>query len=178
MRYPWPEQCVHDNGGEFIGWKFQRVLARANVKKNVATSTYNPTANSLCKRMHQTKGNILHTLLHGRNSPENLVEANELIDEALSICQHALRTSVHTTLGSSPGTLVFNRDMFLNIPLLADWHAITTKREHVINENLCRMNKMRRRHDYMVGLEVLNYLSIQQKWAKELWVHIIYTVFM
>ena len=132
-RYPWPERCVHDNGGEFIGWEFQKVLENSNIK-SVATSTYNPTANSVCERMHQSMGNILRTLLHGRDSPvQNLTQANELIDEALSICAHALRTSVHTTLGSSPGALVYNRDMFLNIPLLADWHAITTKREHVIN---------------------------------------------
>ena len=26
--------------------------------------------------------------------------------------------------------------MFLNIPLIADWHAITQKREHLIHENL------------------------------------------
>jgi hypothetical protein len=25
-RYPWPEVCVHDNGGEFIGLPFQRLL--------------------------------------------------------------------------------------------------------------------------------------------------------
>ena len=135
----------------------KRVLKRANIK-SVSTSTYNPTANSVCERMHQTMGNILRTLLHGRDSPANLNETNELIDEALSICSHALRTSVHTTLGSSPGALVFNRDMFLNIPLMADWHAITTKREHVINENLRRMNKKRRRHDYIVGQKVFKLL--------------------
>ena len=157
-RYPWPERCVHDNGGEFIGWEFQKVLEHSNIK-SVATSTYNPTANSVCERMHQSMGNILRTLLHGRDSPvQNLTQAHELIDEALSICAHALRTSVHTTLGSSPGALVFNRDMFLNIPLLADWHAITTKREHVINENLRRMNAKRRSHDYIVGQKVLKLL--------------------
>ena len=41
---------------------------------------------------------------------------------------------------------------------MADWHAITTKREHVINENLRRMNKKRRRHDYIVGQKVLKLL--------------------
>ena len=137
-----------------------------NSSKNNATSTYNPAANSVSERMHQTMGNILRTLLHGRDSPRNLVEANELIDEALSICQHALRTSVHTTLGSSPGALVFNRDMFLNIPLLADWYAITTKREHVINENLWRMNKKRWRHDYMVGPKVLKLLVDRTKFGE------------
>ena len=57
---------------------------------------------------------------------------------------HAMRTGVHTTtLGSSPGNLVFNRDMFLNIPLIADWHAIIQKREHLVNENLIRENNSR-----------------------------------
>jgi hypothetical protein len=36
---------------------------------------------------------------------------------------HAMRTGVHTMLGNSPGNLVFNRYMFLNIPLIANWHA-------------------------------------------------------
>jgi hypothetical protein len=42
-----------------------------------------------------------------------------------SIAMHTMQAGVHCTLGSSPGNLVFNRDMFLNIPLIADWHAIT-----------------------------------------------------
>jgi len=54
--------------------------------------------------MHQTVGNVLRTLLH--------------VDEALSIAMHAMRVGVHSTMGSSPGNLVFNRDMFLNIPLI------------------------------------------------------------
>ena len=134
-RYPWPERCVHDNGGEFMGLEFQKLMSKTNIK-DVTTSTYNPTANSVCERMHQSMGNILRTLLHGRKGPENLTQAHDLVDEALSICQHALRTSVHTTLGSIPGALAFNRDMFLNIPLVADWHAITTRRKHVINEKI------------------------------------------
>ena len=88
-------------------------------------------------------------------TPENLTRANELIDKALSTAMHSMRSSVHTTLGSSPGSLVFNRDMYLNIPLVADWHAITTKREHVINSNLMRENKKRRRFDYQINKKVL-----------------------
>ena len=152
-RYPWPKCCVHDNGGEFTGWEFQQFLTKTGVK-DVPTTSRNPTANAVCERMHQTVGNVLRTLLHG-NPPENLTKANELIDEALSTAMHAMRSSVHTTLGSSPGSLVFNRDMYLNIPLLADWHAITTKCEHVINENLRRENKKRRRFDYAIDQCVL-----------------------
>jgi hypothetical protein len=85
--------------------------------------------------MHQTVGNDLRTLLHGE-PPQNIADAKEFVDEALSIAMHAMRAGTHSTLGSSPGSLVFNRDMFLNIPLTADWHAITQIREHLIHENL------------------------------------------
>ena len=80
--------------------------------------------------MHQSVGNILRTLLHG-DPPENVSKASGMVDGALSIAQHAMQTSVHTTLGSSPGALVFSRDMFLNVPLSSDWHAITQKREQL-----------------------------------------------
>ena len=30
-RYPWPKRCVHDNGGEFVGWEFQQFLDKCNV---------------------------------------------------------------------------------------------------------------------------------------------------
>ena len=104
--------------------------------------------------MHQTVGNVLRTLLHGE-PPQNIATAKEFVDEALSIAMHAMRVGIHTTLGSSPGNLVFNRDMFLNIPLIADWHAITLRREHLINENLIRENQKRRRYDYLPQQRIL-----------------------
>ena len=104
--------------------------------------------------MHQTVGNVLRTLLHGE-PPEGITSAKDFMDEALSTAMHAMCTGVHTTLGSSPGSLIFNRDMFLNIPLIADWHAITQRREHLINENLIRENSKRRRYDYVVNQRVL-----------------------
>ncbi len=63
--------------------------------------------------------------------------AKEYIDEALSITMHAMRAGAHSTLGSSPGSLVFNRDMFLNIPLIADWHAITKRQNIWLMRTLC-----------------------------------------
>jgi hypothetical protein len=152
-RYPWPARCVHDNGGEFVGPEFQFLLQSCKIK-DAPTSSKNPQANAICERMHQTVGNVLRTLLHGE-PPKNITSAKDFMDEALSIAMHAMRTSVHTTLGSSPGNLAFNRDMFLNIPLIADWHAITQKREHLINENLIRENNKRRRYDYVPNQLVL-----------------------
>ncbi len=98
--------------------------------------------------MHQTVGNVLRTLLHGEPT-QNTTYAKEIVDEALSIAIHAMRAGIHSTMGSSPGSLVFNRDMFLNLPLIADWHAIAQKREHIIHENLMQQNQKRGRYDYL-----------------------------
>jgi hypothetical protein len=72
---------------------------------------------------------------------------------------HPMRAGVHSTLGSSPGNLVFCRDMFLNIPLIADWHTITQRREHLIHENLMREKQKRRGYDYAPQQIVLNSLT-------------------
>jgi hypothetical protein len=121
-RYLWPQRYVHDPGTEFVGPKFQTLLENCHIK-DVRTNAKNPQANAMCKRMHQTVGNVLRTLLHSE-PPQHITTAKEFVDEALSIAMHVTRAGLHTTLGSSPSSLVFNRDMFRNIPLIADWHAI------------------------------------------------------
>ena len=115
--------------------------------------------------MHQTVANILRTLLHERK-PRNETHANQIIDEALALAMYAMRATVHTTLGSSPGSLVFSRDMFLNIPLVADWHMVTKRREHLINQNLRRENRKRQRWDYQVGQQVLKRVHDPTKLGK------------
>jgi hypothetical protein len=80
---------------------------------------------------------------------------------------HAMQAGVHSTLGSSPGNLVFKRDMFLNIPLIADWHAITQKREHLIHENLMRENQKRRDYNYAPQQMVLKKNGGLKNWTKE-----------
>ena len=151
-RYPWPQRCVHDNGGEFVGASFQELLEAANIR-DVPTSSRNPQSNAICERMHQTVGNILRTLIYS-NPPQTEEQAANLVDEALATTMHAMRSAVSRTLGSSPGALAFNRDMFLDVPLLADWHLLQQRREHLINENLRRQNMKRRRWDYVPGQRV------------------------
>ena len=77
-----------------------------------------------------------------------MTQARDLIDAALATAMHAMRTTVATTLGITPGALAFLRDMFLNVPLVADWQTIATRREHFVNKNLCRANAGRRQYDY------------------------------
>ena len=57
---PCPNKCIHDKGGEFVGWEFQGLLARADIAHSPTTS-HNPQANSVCERLHQTIANILRT---------------------------------------------------------------------------------------------------------------------
>ena len=105
-------------------------------------------------RKNATVGKVLHTLLHV-NPLTTTGEAKELVDEALSTAMHVMRSCIHTTLGRSPGSFVFNRDMFLNILFIADWNAITQKREQLVNENLRRANKKIRGYDYEPNQKVL-----------------------
>jgi hypothetical protein len=153
-RYPWPQRCIHDPGTEFTGPEFQTLLQNCHIRDVCTTAKNPPQSNAVCERMHQTVGNVLRTLLHG-NPPQNIANAEQYVDEALSIAMHAMRAGIHTTLGSSPGNLVFNQDMFLKVPLIADWHAITQRREHLIHENLMKENKKRKGFDYAPQQRVL-----------------------
>ena len=78
--------------------------------------------------MHQTVRNALLTLVHD-NPSRGTRQVNDLVDEILSITQHqhALICSVHSTLGGSPGSLLFNRDVFLNVPLITDWDLLAKR---------------------------------------------------
>ena len=133
--------------GEFTGCEFQTLLQTLHVK-DVPTTSYNPQANAICERMHQTVGNVLRTLLYS-NPPTTVEGAQELVDEALATAMHAMRTNVATALGSSPGSLVYNRDMFLDVPLQADWRLIQQRREHLVDKNLRRQTAKRRTYDYV-----------------------------
>jgi hypothetical protein len=153
-RYPWPVRCVHDNGGEFTGWEFQQLLEQCGIQPKPTTSR-NPTANAICERMHQTVGNVLRTLLHG-HPPVNVQVAEDIVDQALATAMHATRTAVTRALSNhSPGQLAFHRDMFLNIPLIADLQAIQQRRQLLIDENLMKANAKRRSYDYQPGQRVL-----------------------
>jgi transposase InsO family protein len=123
-RYPRPIRCLHDRGTEFMGVDFQRVLQRFGIKE-VAISVRNPQANAVCERLHQSVGNALRVFL-SQGIPHNVTNVAELVDSALATALHASRSTIHRTLGMTPGAIVFNRDMFLNIPLLTNFHILQT----------------------------------------------------
>ena len=103
--------------------------------------------------MHQTVGNVLRVLLYS-NPPKNMTQARDIMDDVLVTAMHTMRTVVVTSLGSTPGALAFSRDMLLNVPLVADWKAITHAREQRVNENLRRENAKCKLYDYEQGQQV------------------------
>ncbi len=84
-----------------------------------------------------------------------MTQARDIIDDTLATVMHAMQTTVATTSGSTLGALSFARDMFLNVPLIADWQAIAHTHEHHLNENLWRANRKQRQFDYAPGQQVL-----------------------
>ena len=152
-RYPRPNAVIFDPGTEFKG-AFRELLRKAGIRPS-PTTVKNPQANAICERLHQTIGDVLRTTLY-ENPPEHVLEARHMIDTALATAAYAARSSLHSTLGLSPGAIVYNRDMLLDIPVLADLAALKDKRQEVIRKNLRRANKRRVvHHDYTIGDQVL-----------------------
>ncbi len=89
------------------------------------------------------------------NPSQNMIQARDIIDDALATVMHAMQTTFATTLGSTPGALAFAQDMFLNVPLIADWQAIARICEHHVNENLLHANRKQHQFDYAPGQQVL-----------------------
>ncbi|KAL7460043.1 hypothetical protein ACHAXS_000511, partial [Conticribra weissflogii] len=82
--------------------------------------------------MHQTVATVLKTLLLAQ-PPQTRRQAALLVDDALATAMHALQSKISTTLQATPGGLALSPDMFLNIPLLANWQAILAQREQLVN---------------------------------------------
>ena len=73
----------------------------------------------------------------------------------LSATAWAIRSTVHTTLDSTPGQLIFGRDMLLPIQLKTDWARIRQRKQDIIDYNVRRENLKRIEHEYRVGDKVL-----------------------
>jgi hypothetical protein len=153
-QYPRPNRCIHDNGGEFIGEAFQTLLQQHGVE-DVPTTSQNLQANAVCERMHQTVANILRTTLT-LNPPQNEQQGIQLVEDALATTVYDTQCSVSRSLGTLPGNLVYHFDMFVDLPLVADFIQIRDRRQQLIDEKLQRQNAKRRKYRYAaIGQEVL-----------------------
>jgi transposase InsO family protein len=150
-RYPWPTQITFDRGSEFIGEDFKRMIKEDYGIKAKPITVRNPQANAIVERVHQVIGNIIRTFELENNY---LDEANPW-KAILSATAFAVRSTFHTTLQSTPGQLVFGRDMILNVKHEANWEYIRARKQNLILKNNKAENSKRIPHTYSVGDKVL-----------------------
>jgi hypothetical protein len=152
-RYPKPNRCIHDNGGEFTGPEFQAMLQYFNIH-DTPTTVLNPTANAICERMHQTVANSIRTSIY-EHHPTSYEEFYDIVETALAAAIYALRTTINISLNTTPGALTFHRDMLLDIPIHADLQRIQQHRQQLVNRNAYRHNLHRHQHTYHINDLVL-----------------------
>jgi transposase InsO family protein len=152
-RYPRPLNVIHDQGGEFVGYDFQRRLEVHDIRSRPTTAK-NPQANSVCERMHQAIGNSLR-VLSTMNPPRGATNAKHLVDTAIADAVYATRCTYNSTLKTTPGGLAFGRDMILNIPLVTDLQQLQKRRQELIDQRLIVANTKRYSYDYAIGDEIL-----------------------
>jgi hypothetical protein len=65
------------------------------------------------------------------------------------------RLTFHTSLQSTPGQLVFGRDMIFNIQHIANWEFIKQRKQNTIDLNNNKENAKHVQHVYHIGDKVL-----------------------
>ena len=114
------------------------------------TTVKNLQSNAIVERLHKTIADILRVMLHV-DPPHNEPETTNMIDNALATVVHASRCAVNHTMQMSPGAMVFNRDMMINVPLISNLLTIGNRRQYLVDENLRRIHAKRIDYSYNVG---------------------------
>ena len=135
-----------------MGDGFQAVLRQHRIFNHL-TTVKNPQVNAICERLPQTVTNVLRPLLH-LHPPQDVNEANLVLDTALQTAPYSARSAIQHTLQSTPGGSAFHRDMLLNTPFVADMQLHRDTRQLLIDEKLMRANRSRISYDYRPGDEV------------------------
>ena len=119
-----------------------------------SSKSKNAQSNGICERMHQTMLNVLK--VHAKiTTIDDYNGARHTMEHAIASCIHATRIAVNHTMQHTPGEIVFQRDMLLDIPVIADLVAIRERRQLLIDENLRRQNEKRIEYHYKVGEYVM-----------------------
>ena len=148
-RYSRPIHCIHDQGGKFTGFPFQNMLLRHNIRSHTTTAK-NPKVNSVCEQMHQTISNSMR-VLSTLQPPQGIETAYQLVDTAIANAVFAHRSTFSSAHNSTPGGLAFQRDMILDLPLIADFQIIREKRQQFTDQRPVAANRKRFSYDYTIG---------------------------
>ena len=141
-RYPWPQIIQMDRGTEFTADFFKEMVKKDYGIRCKFITTRNPAANSIIERVHQVLGNLVRTF----ELQTNYLDEDEPWAGLLAAAAFAIRSTYHTMLKSTPGQLVYGRDMLLNMKHVANWDAITNPKRKMILKNNRRENAKRIPH--------------------------------
>ena len=152
--YSRPSCCIHDNGWEFTWAAFIHMLHVHGIK-DVTTTVKNPQANAICERRHQSITNTFQTMLH-TYPPNTIDQINNIIDTCFATAAYVSKVAIHCTLNMSPGALVFQRDMILNVPLITYLLHLHEQQQQIIitDEWLQSANLHCRTFDYKPGDDI------------------------
>ena len=116
-RYGVPDTVTSDQGKQFDGHLFKKVLATLGVYK-IRTTGYHPQSNGILERQHRTI----------KDSLRCLASKFEDWEQALPVALLAIRNSIHAN-GFAPTTMVFGEATTLPIDLV-----ISAKRRRITEE--------------------------------------------
>ena len=85
----------------------------------------------------------------------NYLDEDNPWSEILAATDFAVQITYHTTLQAAPGHLSFVRYMILNTPFIAEWEAIKTSKQKIIDKNNQLENKKRKPHIYRIQDKLL-----------------------
>lgn len=88
-----------NNGSEFDGAKFQQMLIKHSIHPG-GTTVKNPQSNDIYKRMYHLVADILRVIMRTMKKVSGK-QANQVMDDALVTCQHALCCVVNHTIKTS-----------------------------------------------------------------------------
>jgi transposase InsO family protein len=146
-RYPRPEAVIFDNGPEFSA-EFTELLRTYGIRPK-PTTVKNPQANAFIERSHQVMANALRTMQLSQRTVDEHTFA--------SLCSNVafgMRATYHTELQASPSQIVYGRDMIINATYIADWRAISNRRNVSSRINNARENANRLPFQYEIGQQV------------------------
>ena len=87
--------------------------------------------------------------------PDNIDQIDNIMDTCFATAAYASKVAIHFTLNMSPGALVFQRDMILNIPLITDLLLLHERQQIIIDDRLQRATIRCSTFDYQPGDQIL-----------------------
>jgi transposase InsO family protein len=119
-RFGWPQQILHDQGGEFENNLFH-TLENLTGTTRIRTTPYHPQSNGQCERMNKTILAMLRTLEESQKARWK---------DSLNILVHAYNSTRNSATGFSPYFLLFGREPRLPLDILLNTYKMKQPQSH------------------------------------------------